>query len=88
MTGYWPYRSTSGATEIVDETIAYEKEIAKAFNEGRYPDVTGIVGGSVILGCWMKQYLTAEQVLRALEREIPVPGDDAGMKEAVETLDE
>jgi len=82
LTGYWPYRSTSGPPETIDEKIAYEKELAEAFNEGKYPDMTRIIGGSVILACWTKQYLTAEEVLRALEREIPTPKDDAGMEQA------
>jgi hypothetical protein len=43
--------------------------------------VTRIVGGSVILACWTKQYSTAEEVLRALEREVPIPEVDAGIKE-------
>jgi len=81
LTGHWPYRSTPGPPETIDEKITYEKELAEAFNEGRYPDVTRIVGGSVILACWTKQYSTAEEVLRALEREVQIPEDDAGMKE-------
>ena len=81
LTGYWPYRSTPGPPETIDEKITYEKEVADAFNEGRYPDVTRIEGGSVILACWMKQYSTAEEVLRALEKEIPISEDDAGKKE-------
>ena len=35
----------------------------------------------MILACWTKQYSTAEEVLRALEREVPIPEDDAGIKE-------
>jgi hypothetical protein len=44
--------------------------------------VTRIVGGSVILACWTKQYSTADEVLRALEREIPISEDDEAIKEA------
>ncbi|ATY58862.1 kinase-like domain [Cordyceps militaris] len=73
MTGHWPYRSTSGAPETIDEKIAYEEEIARAFNNGRYPDVTRILGGRVILACWTKQYSTADEVLRALDRELRIP---------------
>ncbi|KAH8799642.1 kinase-like domain-containing protein [Xylogone sp. PMI_703] len=82
LTGYWPYRSTSGPPETIDEKITYEKEVAEAFNEGKYPDVARIVGGSVIWACWTKQYSTAEEVLHALEREMPIPEDGAGIKEA------
>jgi hypothetical protein len=81
LTRHWTYRSTSGLPKTIDKKIAYKKEAAEAFNEGRYPDVTRIVGYSVILACWTKQYSTAEEVLRALEREVPIPEDDAGIKE-------
>lgn len=76
LTGRWPCRLTPGRPETVDEKLAYEKELAEAFTEGRYPDVTKIIGGSVISACWTKQYSTAEEVLSALEREMLVPEDD------------
>ncbi|KAI9844842.1 MAG: hypothetical protein M1837_005260 [Sclerophora amabilis] len=73
LTGCWPYRSFPGPPETIDEKMAYEKEVAEAFHQRKYPDVTGIVGGSVILACWMRQYLTAAEVLSALAREMPLP---------------
>lgn len=82
MTDRWPYRPTTGPSETVDEKIAYEKEIAEAFSNGIYPDVTNVVGGSVILAGWMGQYAAAEEVLRALEREIPTPKVHAGTEES------
>ncbi|PFH60896.1 hypothetical protein XA68_10141 [Ophiocordyceps unilateralis] len=82
LTGCWPYRSTPGRPEILKEAIAYEEEIAEALNQGKYPDLKGIVGGTVILACWTRQYGTAEEVLRALEREMPVPEVEAELEEA------
>ncbi|KGQ04418.1 Ribosomal protein S6 kinase alpha-6 [Beauveria bassiana D1-5] len=72
MTGHWPYRSTPGAPETIEEKLAYERELANAFNDENYPDVTRLVGGSVILACWKRQYSTADEVLRALDKEVDV----------------
>ncbi|RDL33191.1 Protein kinase-like [Venustampulla echinocandica] len=82
LTGYWPYRSCPGPPETIDEKMDYEKEVAQAFHQGKYPDVTQVVGGSVILGCWMKQYLSAEEVLLGLDREMPISEDAADIKYA------
>lgn len=65
----------------MDETILYEEAVAKAYNECEYPDLTGIAGGSVILGCWTKRYETAEEVLRALKKEMPTPKAEGGLLE-------
>ncbi|EGX89741.1 Protein kinase-like domain [Cordyceps militaris CM01] len=72
MTGHWPYRSTPGAPETIEEKLAYERELADAFNNENYPDVTRLVGGNVILACWKRQYSTADEVLRALDKEVDV----------------
>ncbi|OAA73391.1 hypothetical protein ISF_00292 [Cordyceps fumosorosea ARSEF 2679] len=49
--------------------MAYEREIADAFNDEKYPDVTKVVGGNVILACWKRQHSTADEVLRAWDKE-------------------
>ncbi|RDA85796.1 hypothetical protein CP532_6294 [Ophiocordyceps camponoti-leonardi (nom. inval.)] len=72
ITGRWPYRSDPGAPRTIDEKLAYEKDIADAFNREEYPDLKDVVGGTVILACWKRRYGTAEEVLRALEREMPI----------------
>jgi len=82
LTGRWPYRSSSRPPKTIDEKIAYEKEVAEAFNQEKYPDLTRVIGGSVILACWMKQYSTAEEVLHALRREMPIFEDGADIKQA------
>lgn len=70
--GHWPYRSSPGPPETIDEKITYEMEVSKCFSQGEFPDVTKLVGGSVIMGCWTKQYATAEEVLYALDREMQI----------------
>lgn len=82
LTGCWPYRSIPGPPETIEEKLRYEKEVAEAFNEGKHPDLTGIAGETVILACWMRQYGTAAEVLRALEREMPLPEVSGGLEEA------
>ncbi|KAI9752907.1 MAG: hypothetical protein M4579_005425 [Chaenotheca gracillima] len=81
LTGYWPYRSSPGSPESIDEKITYEKEVAEAFQQQNYPDVTRVAGGDVILACWMTKFLTAEEVLQALDRDMLPPDDGAGAKE-------
>ena len=82
VTGCWPYRPTAGPPKTIDEKIAYEKEIAEAFNNGIYPDVTNVVGGTVILACWTGQYAAAEEVLQALETDIPTLKVHVGTEES------
>jgi serine/threonine protein kinase len=85
LTGHWPYRSSSGSPQTIDERVAYEKEVVEAFNQEKYPDLTRVVGGSVILACWKKQYSTAEEVLHALQREMPISEDETDVKLADHT---
>ncbi|RDA94638.1 hypothetical protein CP533_2495 [Ophiocordyceps camponoti-saundersi (nom. inval.)] len=73
LTGRWPYRSMPGPVESVEDKLRYEKEVAEALNQGKYPDLTGMVGENVISACWMRQYETAAEVVRAMEREMPIP---------------
>jgi hypothetical protein len=72
LTGRWPYRSSPGPSEAVDEKTDYEMEVHKHFSQGEFPDVTRLVGGGVIMGCWTKKYATAEEVLHALDTEMPI----------------
>jgi serine/threonine protein kinase len=82
LTGHWPYRSSSGSPQTIDERVIYEKEVSEALNQEKYPDLTRVVGGSVILACWKREYSTAEEVLYALQREMPTPKDATNIKRA------
>ena len=42
------------------------------FRQGQYPDVNGLVGGNVVMGCWMKEFTKVEEVLDALETQMPI----------------
>lgn len=69
MTGHWPYKSP-GPFKTMEEMDEYDQRVDLLFKEGKFPDVGGLVGGKVIMGCWTKKYSSAEQILRSLEVEM------------------
>lgn len=76
LTGRWPYRSVPGRPKWNGEREAYEAVVEKRFAEGAYPDdVATLPGGSVIMGCWKRQYTVAQEVLDALEKELGSQGE-------------
>ncbi|KAL9101971.1 MAG: hypothetical protein Q9163_002829 [Psora crenata] len=72
LTGFWPYRSTP--PPITEEKLTYMEEVNKLFAESKFPNVSKLAGGNVIMGCWENQYETAEDVLRAIQAEMTVLG--------------
>ncbi|KAF6822504.1 protein kinase-like domain protein [Colletotrichum musicola] len=67
LTGRWPYKSTQGTFEKVDERIEWEeREVYPKFREEKFPDVEGLLVGDVIVKCWMRQFASARDVLDAL----------------------
>jgi hypothetical protein len=36
------------------ELFEYQRRVESLFAQEKFPDVTGLVGGKIILGCWMK----------------------------------
>jgi serine/threonine protein kinase len=62
MTGYWPFRA-SPPPDTADDMDIYQDKVDKLFKEGVFPDVSGIQGGDVILGCWQSRYKSAVEVL-------------------------
>jgi serine/threonine protein kinase len=77
LTGYWPYRTRAFFGEG-DDYLDYVDRVNLLFSQRQYPDVTGLVGGDVIRGCWMKEYTTAEQVLDALDEQMPTTATTTG----------
>ncbi|KAJ5594874.1 kinase-like protein, partial [Penicillium hispanicum] len=61
----WPYRSSSGPFSSVEEMLEYTTKVNELFLQGQYPSVAGLVGGNVIMGCWLKKYKTVGEVLIA-----------------------
>ncbi|EXJ82318.1 serine/threonine protein kinase [Capronia epimyces CBS 606.96] len=43
----------------------FEDRVIALLGKGIYPDVKGIIGGTIMMQCWKKQYLKADEVLEA-----------------------
>jgi hypothetical protein len=70
VTGRWPYRETSGPFKSVDDMERYERNVDDLFKRGEFPDVTGLYGGKVMLGCWRHEYTSVDDILRDVEPEM------------------
>ena len=68
MTGHWPYKSTHPIEG--EDKWEYEDRVMASMKQGRYPDVGGMIGGTIMMGCWTKQYVTADEILQALKVEM------------------
>lgn len=68
VTGHWPYRSSTQPFSTIDEKIQYEREVQTRIKEKIFPDVASLLGGDVMLGCWMMKFTSADEVLCALDR--------------------
>lgn len=64
-TGHWPHKP-----DVQGKWSAAGTNVNELFKAGVYPSVTAIQGGSVILGCWKKQYNTATELLEAVRRDM------------------
>lgn len=69
LTGHWPHREGASPVTREDE-IAYEAEVIALFTDGKFPDLTNVIGREVIQGCWDHQYGTGKDVLEALKSEM------------------
>ncbi|KAG6031163.1 hypothetical protein E4U41_007676 [Claviceps citrina] len=63
VTGHWPFRATAGQFPSEEESYEYEADVNRRFAEGIYPDVAGLFGGDIILGCWTGRFSEAAQVM-------------------------
>jgi hypothetical protein len=69
-TGRWPYKSTPGKFEKIDDRLEWEETVVNPkFQQEIFPDDVGeLPAGDVILGCWKRQFATAQEALAALDR--------------------
>ena len=66
MVGHWPHGSPgSYILKSFEEKSSYEARVDRLFHSNIWPNVEGIEGGNVIVGCWRKEYETARAVLSA-----------------------
>jgi serine/threonine protein kinase len=75
LTGHWPYKSP-GPFKTGEEMDKYDQKVDLLFRQRKFPDVGGLMGGRVVMGCWMKEYSTAEEILCALKVEMSVVDDE------------
>lgn len=82
QTGCWPYRDTPPHWTSGEEKQAYEIQVDKWFEQGRFPPVSEVIGGNVIRGCWDHRYKSAEEVLNAVRSEmVALTQDSVGIDE-------
>ncbi|KAM6525654.1 hypothetical protein FALCPG4_011190 [Fusarium falciforme] len=68
VSGHWPYREPPcGFFTSREEVEEYGARVNGFFKEGIFPDTEGLYGGDVILGCWRKQYSSANDILQELD---------------------
>ncbi|KAH8726853.1 hypothetical protein GQ44DRAFT_770787 [Phaeosphaeriaceae sp. PMI808] len=65
--GHWPHRDP-GPFKSTEDYCSYNKRVEEHFGDQEYPDVDGLFGGTIILGCWTKKYSSADDVLQALDQ--------------------
>ena len=71
MTGHWPYRPTLLDSEDGQEDKwGYEDRVIRLMKTGQYPELDGVIYGTVILGCWERSYADVEEILQAQDMEM------------------
>jgi serine/threonine protein kinase len=74
LTGHWPYRGLGGRFRNSEEMIHYEQLVTGLFGQRKFPEVDGLFGGAIITKCWLNEYTTAEEVVKALKLEMRESG--------------
>lgn len=68
LTGHWPFRGPGGQFSTLLEMEEYENLVDDHFARGIFPEVRGLWGGKIILGCWTRAFLTMEEIMSELSR--------------------
>ncbi|KAG6013836.1 hypothetical protein E4U43_007086 [Claviceps pusilla] len=63
MTGHWPFAPLKDEASFDFFTEEYWSQVDDRFAAGDFPEVDGLFGGEVIMGCWKHEFSTAEEVL-------------------------
>lgn len=72
MTGSLPHGSSAVTSRVTD--YQYIEEFKRLVGQGEFPDVSGLVGGNIIMGCWTGKFQAVEEVY---ERYLGV-GEESG----------
>ena len=71
MTEHWPCNpALASGEEGEEDKWAYEDGVEASWRKGMYPGMEGVIGGEVMMGCWTKQYITAEDILQGQKVEV------------------
>ena len=62
MTGSLPHGSTAMANANGSTDYQYIQEFTRLVSQGEFPDVSGLTGGDIILGCWTRKFQAVEEV--------------------------
>ncbi|PTB56467.1 hypothetical protein M431DRAFT_3633 [Trichoderma harzianum CBS 226.95] len=63
MTGHWPFRPTTGEWTSTEEMMEYNAKVDRCFADGIFPEVEGLFGGEIIMGCWTNKLSTAAEIM-------------------------
>ncbi|KAG9249980.1 kinase-like domain-containing protein [Emericellopsis atlantica] len=63
LTGHWPFRAPGGQFATIEEMEDYENVVDGNFARGIFPDVEGLWGGEIILGCWTHKFLNMHEIM-------------------------
>ena len=66
LTGDWPYRC-SRPFRTGKEMEDYMQKVDDLFAQEKFPDMSGLWAGDIILKCWMNEYTSADDALKALD---------------------
>ncbi|OAR02107.1 hypothetical protein LLEC1_05479 [Akanthomyces lecanii] len=70
VTGHWPFRKSTLPFASVEEMEEYEASVDANFADGKFPNVAGLLGGDVMLGCWDGTFSKASEIMAAVEEQV------------------
>lgn len=66
-TGHWPFRETGEYFESSQEMADYEDKADGQFSRGEFPELKGLYGEAIIIGCWTNRFSNVEEIVNLLE---------------------
>lgn len=62
-TGHWPFRGPGGYFESFEAMEEYETYVDKQFSQGIFPEVQGLYGEEIIIGCWRNEFSNVDNIV-------------------------
>ena len=69
LKGHWPHLDPGGSFNSTEEMDEYKTRVGRLFEQGMFPDVKGLFGGEIILGCWTKRFSRLSEILEMAPSE-------------------